>query len=145
MKTKYVIKTNPEVEKVFNNYPKEVLKKIVNLRRLILEVANEIKEIKVLEETLKWGEPSYIVKNGSTIRIDWKKKTPDCYAMYFKCTTKLVTTFKVVYGSTFTYEKNRALIFNMEDVIPEMELRSCIESGLTYHTVKLLPLLGLQK
>ena len=42
--------------------------------------------LKELEETLKWGEPSYLVKKGSTIRMDWKSKAPNQYAMYFKCT-----------------------------------------------------------
>ena len=64
-----------------------------------------------LEETLKWGEPSYLVKKGSTIRMDWKVKTPDQYAMYFKCTSKLVPTFRELFGDLFKYEKNRAILF----------------------------------
>ncbi len=140
---KLKITTSPEVESVFNNYPGSVRKKIVNLRRLLIEAANEIDEITNLEETLKWGEPSYLVKNGSTIRMDWKKKTPDQYAMYFKCTSKLVPTFKSVYNDTFKYEGTRAIVFQMNDVIPENELKNCIKVGLTYHKVKQLPMLGL--
>ncbi len=140
---KLQIKSNPEVELVFKNYPNSVRKKILNLRKLIIESANEIEEITNLEETLKWGEPSYLVKNGSTIRIDWKKKEPDQYAIYFKCTSKLVPTFKTVYKNTFKYEGNRAIIFQMNDEIPEAELKNCINVGLTYHKVKQLPMLGL--
>ncbi len=123
---KLQVKTSPEVELVFNNYPSSVRKKILNLRRLVIEAANEIEEITNLEETLKWGEPSYLVKNGSTIRIDWKKKEPDQYAVYFKCTSKLVPTFKMVYKDTFKYEGNRAIVFQMNDEIPEAELKNCI-------------------
>ena len=137
------IKTSPEVELVFNNYPGAVRKKIVNLRRLIIDAASEIEEITNIEETLKWGEPSYLVKNGSTIRIDWKKKKPDQYAVYFKCTSKLVPTFKMVYNDTFKYEGNRAIVFHINDEIPEAELKKCIAAGLTYHRVKHLPRLGL--
>ena len=72
---------NPEVKKIFNNYPKNIKWKLENLRNLIIETASEIKNITEIEETLKWGEPSYMVKNGSTIRIDWKSKTPDQYAI----------------------------------------------------------------
>ena len=137
------IKTSPEVELVFNNYPASVRKKILNLRRLVIEAANEIEEITNLEETLKWGEPSYLVKKGSTIRIDWKKNKPDQYAIYFKCTSKLVPTFKMVYNDIFKFEGNRAIVFQMNDKLPEVELKNCIKVGLTYHKVKQLPILGL--
>lgn len=137
------LKTNPEVESVFNKYPDSVRKKIVHLRKLIIEVASEIEEITNLEETLKWGEPSYLTKYGSTIRIDWKKKNPDQYAMYFKCTSKLVPTFKLLYPNLLTFEGNRAIVFQMDEKIPEMELKNCIKAGLTYHRVKHLPRLGL--
>jgi hypothetical protein len=140
---KLQIKTNPEVESVFSNYPGLVRKKILNLRRLVIEAVNEIEEITNLEETLKWGEPSYLVKNGSTIRIDWKKKEPDQYAVYFKCTSKLVPTFKMVYKDIFKYEGNRAIVFKINDEIPEAELKNCITVALTYHKVKQLPMLGL--
>ena len=140
---KLQIETNPEVELVFNKYPGSVRKKILNLRRLIIETANEIEEIANMEETLKWGEPSYLVKNGSTLRIDWKKKEPDQYAIYFKCTSKLVPTFKMVYKDKFKYEGNRAIIFHLNDKIPEVELKNCITVALTYHKVKHLAILGL--
>ena len=137
------IKTNPDVSLVFNNYPKDVRKKILHLRELIIDTANEIDEITSLEETLKWGEPSYLVKNGSTIRIDWKQKSPDQYSMFFKCTSKLAPTFKSVYGNVFKYEGNRAIIFQIDEKLPETELKKCIRAGLTYHKVKHLPLLGM--
>ena len=135
--------TNPEVDLVFKNYPDFVRDKLINLRKLIIETAREIEEISELEETIKWGEPSYLTKKGSTIRIDWKKKNPDQYAVYYKCTSKLVPTFKTIYSSTFRFEGNRAIIFQLDDVIPEAELKQCISAALTYHLVKHLPNLGL--
>ena len=140
---KLQVNTKPEVELVFNKYPSSVRSKLLNLRRLIIEAAKETEGIQRLEETLKWGEPSYMAKNGSTIRIDWKQKKPDQYAVYFKCTSKLVSTFKMVYNDTFKYEGNRAIVFQMDDIIPEVELKNCITAGLTYHKVKQLPMLGL--
>jgi hypothetical protein len=137
------INTRPEVEAVFDNYPAEVREKIAHLRSLILETANEIGELSQIDETLKWGEPSYIAKKGSTIRIDWKAKSPDQYAMYFKCTSALVPTFKMVFGDLFNYEGNRAIVFRMDDEVPEAELKRCIAAGLQYHLVKGLPLLGM--
>ena len=136
------INSNPEVKFKFKSYPKNIAPKLDYLRGLILEVASE-SEIETLEETLKWGEPSYLAKKGSTLRMDWKAKTPNQYAMYFKCTSKLVETFRVVYGNRFTYEKNRAIVFNLKDEVPKKELKECIHMALNYHSLKHLPLLGM--
>ena len=137
------IEKNSEVENVFNNYPDFVKEKILNLRKLILETANEIEEITDIEKTLKWGEPSYLVKNGSTVRIDWKEKSPNQYAMYFKCTSRLVETFKMQFGGLFEFEGNRAIVFQMDENIPIVELKKCIATALQYHKVKHLPNLGI--
>lgn len=135
--------TNPEVNEKFSSYPLRVRGKLKSLRKLILEAAEDSGEVTSIEETLKWNEPSYIAKKGSTIRMDWKEKNPDQYAMYFKCTSKLVPAFKEVYGDLFTYEGNRAIVFNLDQKVPETALKACISAALRYHVVKQLPSLGL--
>ena len=137
------INKNPKVELKFQTYPEEVKLKLDYLRNLILEVAKEIDTIREIEETLKWGEPSYLTKNGSTLRMDWKSKTPDQYAMYFKCTSRLVETFRVVFENIFEFEGSRAIVFKLDDEIPVDELKACIKATLTYHKVKHLPTLGI--
>jgi len=134
---------SPEVSVVINNYPKEIQIKLLYLRSLILDSASEIQGLEKIEESLKWGEPSYTTKNGSTIRINWKEKNPDQYFMYFHCKTKLVDTFKERYKDTFKYEGNRAIIFNNYDNVPVDELKHCIKLSLTYHSIKHLPMLGI--
>jgi hypothetical protein len=113
------------------------------LRELVLETAREIDGITNIEETLKWGEPSYLTKSGSTIRIAWKSKTPDQYAMYFKCTSRLVEVFKMIFTNRFDFEGNRAIVFQLNDKIPIEDLKYCIKAALTYHKVKHLPSLGI--
>lgn len=135
-------RTHSRIQSVFSSYPPQAKEKLANLRKLILETAKEI-GITDLEETLKWGEPSYLTKHGSTIRIDWKEKKPDQYAMYFKCTSKLVPSFQLAYGDLFNYETTRAIVFKLADEVPEKELKQCIKAALTYHKVKKLPMLGL--
>lgn len=137
------LNSNPTVKSKFKSYPKHVSKKLSSLRQLIIDTADKTGSISELEETLKWGEPSYIAPKGSTIRIDWKEKTPDQYAVYFKCTSKLVITFKEMYGDLFNYEKNRAILFSFEDKVPVKELQQCIKSALLYHTVKDQEMLGM--
>lgn len=140
--TKLKINQNPLINQKFDAYPEHIKPKLQFLRKLILETAEE-NDISTIEETLKWNEPSYLVKKGSTIRMDWKSKTPNQYAMYFKCTSQLVPTFKEVFGDIFNYENNRAILFTLEDEIPEKELKECIRLALQYHSLKKLPKLGM--
>ena len=130
---------NKAVREIFDSYPKNVKDKLLFLRQLIFEIAAKTKEIGELEETLKWGEPSYVTtetNSGSTIRIDWKKSYPHQYAMYFNCKTTLVDTFKEMYGDLFQYGGNRSIIFHEKDSIPVNELSHCIAMALTYRINK---------
>lgn len=139
---KLKLKTSPKVNKIFARYPESVRTKMQYLRTLVIETAREI-GIDQLEETLKWGEPSFVTRNGSTLRMDWKEKSPDQYAMYFQCTSRLVETFRRVFDSKFQYEGNRAIVFHLNQRIPESELKECIKAALTYHKVKHLVTLGI--
>lgn len=139
----FKIKTDEKVEAVFNNYPDLVQDKMLFLRNLVLETAKEIDEVHQIEETLKWGEPSFITKHSSTLRMDWKPKLPNQYAMYFSCSSRLVDTFKMVYPNTFHYEGKRAIIFQLDEEIALEELKQCIQATLMYHKVKQHISLGL--
>ena len=59
------VKTTPQAQEKFKTYPAHVLPKLAGLRNLILEAAEETEGVDQLEETLKWGEPSYMTKHGS--------------------------------------------------------------------------------
>ncbi len=133
---------NPLVAHVFNSYPSPMRQKLLHLRQLVLDTAKEYKLADTLEETLKWGEPSYLAKTGSTVRMDWKSSAPEQYAMYFHCKTRLVDTFKELYGDKLKFEGNRAIIFHQDDEIPIDEVKHCILLSLTYHDRKHLPMLG---
>jgi len=134
--------SNREVAEKFDSYPDSIRNKMLFLRQLIFDAASEINDVGEVEEALKWGEPSYITKSGSTIRIDWKKSHPEQYAMYFHCKTKLVDTFKELYRDQFNFEGNRAIVFGENDELPVEDLKHCISLSLTYHRVKHLPMSG---
>jgi len=135
--------TDPKVDTVFDNYPDHVKEKMLTLRKLVIETAEETKVISEVDETLKWGEPSFVTKIGSTLRMDWKAKNPNQYALYFQCTSRLVSTFKLIYKDHFHFEGNRAIIFSMDQKIPTSVLKDCIKASLTYHKVKNLMTLGI--
>lgn len=130
------------VLELLGSYPARASEKLKQLRNLILETAQKTEGIHKLLETTKWGEPSYVTKTGSTIRIDWKEKTPTKYYIYFICTTDLVSTFKVILGDELQFEGNRAIVLDLDEDIPSIALQQCISLALVYHKVKHLPLLG---
>ena len=131
-----------DVKHTYELYPKEAQKRLLRIRQMIFDIVKRNGEVSDVEETLKWGEPAYRAKSGSTIRLAWKASTPNNYAVYFICSTKLVETFKEIYPDIFTYDANRAIIFSLDETIPTDALEHCLLLSLTYHKIKHLPLLG---
>ena len=131
-------KPDPAVDAVFNTYPKAVKAKLVALRRLIFDTARMTKGVGALQETLKWGQPSYLTpetKSGSTVRIDQVKAVPGQVAIYFHCQTDLVATFRELYPE-LNYGGNRSILLEAKGKLPEAELRHCVGLALTYHLRK---------
>jgi hypothetical protein len=130
---------DPAVDAVFSTYPTALRAKLLALRRLILDTAAATEGVGELEETLKWGQPSYLTsktKSGSTIRLGEVKAGTSQYAMYVHCQTDLVATFRELYPREMTYGDNRSIIFDADDDIPEAALRHCVALALTYHLNK---------
>lgn len=135
--------SNIKVAAVFQGWPVEIREKLLHLRQLVLQTAGDSADIGAVEETLKWGEPSYLCKSGSTIRLGFSNRDPKHYGMYFNCNSKLIETFREVYADEFEFEGNRALIFSLDDDIPVEAISHCIHVALRYHRCKGLPLLGM--
>lgn len=127
----------PDVAAVFASYPDALRSALLALRRLILDTADATAGVGAIEETLKWGQPSYLTsetRSGSTIRVaPARSASTDDYAMYFICHTNLVESFEVLFGDVFTYDGRRGLRFSVGDNLPENELRECVAMALTYH------------
>lgn len=108
----------------------------MQLRSLIFETAAATEGVGPLEEALRWGEPSYLTnqsKSGTTIRIHWKPKRADRCAMYVHCQTNLVEQYRLRHGGVLEFEGNRAVLFDVNQPLPEQALRDCIQLALTYH------------
>ena len=63
---------HPDIAAIYESYPSDIRKQCLLLRTLIFDVANEYQVIGPIEETLRWGEPSYIpstTKSGSMVRL----------------------------------------------------------------------------
>jgi len=127
------------VDAVFAAYPIPLKTRLLALRRLILETARTTTGVGALQETLKWGQPSYLTtetRSGSTIRIDRIKSATDQYAIYFHCQTDLVETFRELYPRELNCVGNRCIVLNVADALPEPALRHCVALALTYHLNK---------
>ena len=138
LKNRQASHSDPGVEAIFDAYPRPVRAKLLALRRLIFETARTMDGVGALEETLKWGQPSYLTpetKSGSTIRIDQVKSDADQVAVYFHCQTNLVETFRELYPQ-LAYSGNRAILLDASGKLPEAELRHCVGLALTYHLGK---------
>ena len=128
------------IEQKIDSYPEEVKVRFHEIRSLVFKLANE-NGLGEIEETLKWGQLSYLCKSGSTIRIDWQLESPENIDLLFNCKTILVETFKEIFQDTLSYRGNRVVIIPLNEDISQ-EIESCILMALNYHKLKNLPLLG---
>lgn len=130
---------DPNVQNVFDSYSEKTRQKLMELRQLIIEVALETKGVGTLQETLKWGQISYLTqspKSGTTIRIDEYHPETQQIAMYVHCQTSLVETFRQMYSDDFQYEENRAVVWDDLNETQINILKHFIELALTYHSNK---------
>jgi hypothetical protein len=65
-----------DVAEVFEAVPHGPRSRLLRLRALIFDTATRLPEVGELEETLKWGEPSYLTKNKSGTTL-----APGCSAI----------------------------------------------------------------
>jgi hypothetical protein len=135
--------TEPLFAEKLASYPEPARSVLERLRDLVHQVVAETPALTSLTETLKWGEPSFVTPQGTTLRMDWKKRSPDTYAFYVSCSSQLIPTFRVVFGSELDFTGNRGILFRLDEEVPVGAVKQCIKTALTYHRVKHLPLLGL--
>lgn len=121
------------VNAAFEAFPDEVRPILGRLREIILEVAATSKGVGEIEETLKWGQPSYLTKrpkSGTTIRLGVTKSGKP--ALFTHCQTTVVSDFQSHFPNDLTYEGNRAVIIENLDATEPL-LRQFISSAMTYH------------
>jgi len=127
----------PDVQAVFDSYPQNTRAPLLEMRRLIFDTAAETAGVGAIDETLKWGQPAYLTTEtgaGSTIRTSATGPESEFdFAVHFICHTTLVATFRQMFPGTFTFDKNRSILFRADQVVPRDELRECIAMALTYH------------
>ena len=123
------------VRAAFDAYEADLRQQLLAIRAMILDVAAAIPSVGPLEETLKWGQPSFLTsssKSGTTLRIDRLSKSDQRPALFVSCQTDLIDRFKTIYPDSFVYHGKRAIILNFAEPLDEEALRHCIALALTY-------------
>jgi hypothetical protein len=129
---------NPEVLRMIETYPDELRSALLELRSIIFETAEQNDNVGVLEETLKWGQPSYLTvrpKSGTTIRIDQDKSDSGDYAFYVNCQSSLVSEWRALFPH-LTFGGDRSVHFRLDGPRPKEEISQMITMALTYHVGK---------
>ena len=120
----------------FAGYPDATRANLLEIRKLIFDVAANSDHTGPLIETLKWGQPAYLPikpRIGTTVRVDALEHRRFDYAIYVHCQTTLVATFRHLYPDVFAFEGDRALLFANSARLPREALRHCLGLALTYH------------
>lgn len=123
-----------DIEALLDSHSEPARSALQRLHRLILKTAAATPGVGQIEQGLRWGQPSYLTKTGSTIRIDALKGSGSQYALYVHCQTDLLASFRDLYGDALTYEGKRALIFDAAEPLDEDVVAHCIALTLTYHS-----------
>ncbi|WP_088808593.1 MULTISPECIES: DUF1801 domain-containing protein [Listeria] len=108
--------------------------KLLEIRSILFEVAALVDGDAVLEEDLKWGQPSYALKGGTPIRLD--TFSDGQVAMFFHCQTNLIENFRTIFGNELYFSGNRAIVFDISKSLPEKAIQFCAEAAFTYHKKK---------
>lgn len=125
------------VEPYFTNLPQKVR---IHLERLrdIIRAAAEASGTAPLEESLKWGQPSFAPpkRAGTPVRLSWSEKTPDRVELLVHCQTTLVDAWRHRFGDLFDYSGTRAVHIPLGQPLPKEALHIMAVMALTYHQRK---------
>ncbi|WP_299350128.1 DUF1801 domain-containing protein [uncultured Shimia sp.] len=107
------------IQNVVETWPELAQTRFYTLRQIIHDTAATNPDVAPLTEDLKWGEPSFLTKTGTTLRIDWKPKHAEEIGLFVICRTDLLEQVRNLYPDTFRYEGTRALYLPLGQPIPE--------------------------
>lgn len=123
----------PNIEAALKAHTKGERDRLVELRSLILDVAAETEDVGRIEESLKWGQPSFVAvapQSGTPLRIGVPKTGG--VALYAHCQTTVISQARDMFSEDFTFEGNRAIHLPLDGDWPDAPLRQVIRSALTY-------------
>ncbi len=120
----------PDMKAVFGSFHEPARTGLLHLRSLIFDCAKRDNEVAPITEALRWGQPAYLCKTGSGLRLGIPKTGG--FAIYVHCQTSLIRDFTQLFPNDFVIEGNRAVHFQTLSDIDDDKLRFLITSALRY-------------
>ncbi|WP_238365598.1 DUF1801 domain-containing protein [Mesobacterium pallidum] len=122
----------PAVAAAFDAMPGPARARLLALRGMILDVAAEDPAIGPLDESLKWGQPSYATPSGSGTPLRLSLAKSGDPAILAHCQTRVIPDFRALFGAEFAYDGTRAVHLPLDRPLATEPLRLLIHSALTY-------------
>tara|TARA_R110002094_G_scaffold23868_14_gene36157 strand:- start:1518 stop:1952 length:435 start_codon:yes stop_codon:yes gene_type:complete len=112
--------------------------KLWHCRAMFHEIAEKA-GVGALDETLKWGQPSWRPtkpRTGSTLRMDWNPKFPDRLSLFVDCKTDLAARMQTLYPDLPENDGQRHLAIDLYAPLPEQAITHLADMTFTYHRTK---------
>ena len=105
--------SDQQVSAFFDLLDPESRRNLLEIRSLIFAEAANLPDPADVEESLKWGEPSYRLagrNRGKAVRINRHKSGMGKVAFFFHCRTGLIEQFREQLGDSVVFEGSRAVV-----------------------------------
>ena len=118
---------------VFEAFEPDARASLLAVRGVIFDLAGEMADVEGVEESLKWGQPSYVPrpKTGTPIRLGLTKS--DTPAIFVHCQTTLVSDLASDNAYGLETIDNRAVVLPSGDLAGHPGLRGFVRAALMYH------------
>ncbi|MGJ8610082.1 MAG: DUF1801 domain-containing protein [Octadecabacter sp.] len=124
---------SPAADAAYADIPQPARDILMALRALIFEVAATLPVGRV-EETTKWGQPSYATpdtKSATPIRLGITKSGD--VAVFTHCQTTVMGDFRALAPPDMRFDGNRAVLLPADQPPSLDEIAPLIRAALTYH------------
>ncbi len=121
--------------KILKDHPAPLKSRLIDVRSLVLEIAETSDHIGVIEESVKWGQLSFATvrpKSGTPLRLGGDAGM-GTYSLFVPCSTRLISDFRDHSAGMFDYHGNREIRLNIDTPMPKSELSLFISATLSYY------------
>ncbi len=122
----------PEIVAALDQIPPAQRRAMLTLRQMIFEEAGADPRFGPIDESLKWGQPSYVPARpriGTAIRLGTQGNR---VALFTHCQTSVMADVRPLFGPEAQFDGTRGVGFAPED-LPEMPIRGLIRAALGYY------------
>lgn len=122
----------PKIEAAFAAFPQPAHETLLAMRELIFEIAATL-PIDGVQESLKWGQPSYIgnkPNSGTPVRLGLTKAGD--VAVLTHCQSTVMSDFQAICPRDLRFDDNRALLLDADTPPDPAVIAPLIRAALTY-------------